>query len=380
MSDAGPGAARILVVDDMPQILEITESLLLEAGYVVVTAPNGARALEELRGASFDLVLTDIEMPDATGVDILRAVRERDLDTPVVLMTGNPTLETAVQALELGALRYLMKPVQSRLLLEVAQQAVQLRRLAQLRRQAIAEAGGLDRLLADRAGLEAVFRRALDSLYLDYQPVVWARDRRAFGHEALLRTREAALPNPAAFLNAAARLGRQDELGRRVRARAAADRARAPERTLLLNLHPLDLSDPELYADSSPLRAHAPGVILEITERASLDGVTDLRAKVSRLRELGFRIAVDDLGAGYAGLTTFASLEPDLVKLDMSLIRDVDQHPVRRRLVESMAELCRGLGILVLAEGIETENGRAALADASCDLLQGFLIGRPGPL
>ena len=63
----------------------------------------------------------------------------------------------------------------------------------------------------------------------------------------------------------------------------------------------------------------------------------------------------------------------------MSLIRGVDQHPLRRRLVESMAELCRGLGILVLAEGIETEAERAALAEARCDLLQGFLIGRPGP-
>jgi EAL domain-containing protein (putative c-di-GMP-specific phosphodiesterase class I) len=135
-----------------------------------------------------------------------------------------------------------------------------------------------------------------------------------------------------------------------------------------------------LYADSAPLRPYSNSVILEITERASLDGVADLRSKVARLRTFGYRIAVDDLGAGYAGLTTFATLEPDLVKLDMSLIRDVDHHPLRRKLVESMVELCRGLKIWVLAEGIETTAERDALADAGCDLLQGFLIGRPGPL
>jgi EAL domain-containing protein (putative c-di-GMP-specific phosphodiesterase class I) len=366
-------------VDDVPEILEVVSQLLADSGHTIVTAPNGARALQELRGSSFDLVLTDIEMPDATGVDILRAVRERDLDTPVVLMTGNPTFETAVQALELGALRYLSKPVEAGLLLDVVNQGLRLRRMAQLRRQALAEVGGVDRLLADRAGLEAVFRRALESLYLDYQPIVKAGGAH-FGHEALLRTREPALPHATAFLNAAERLGRLHELGRRVRARAAAELQSHPGRTLLVNLHPLDLSDPELLSEASPLRGHATSVILEITEQASLDGVGDLRAKVAQLRKSGYRIAVDDLGAGYSGLTSFVSLEPDLVKLDMSLIRDVDQHPLRRRLVESMTELCRGLGVLVLAEGVESEAERATLIEARCDLLQGFLIGRPGPL
>jgi EAL domain-containing protein (putative c-di-GMP-specific phosphodiesterase class I) len=370
-------AGRVLVVDDVPEILEIVSSLLVDAGYSVVTAGDGRQALAQLRASAFDMVLTDIEMPDATGVDILRGVRERDLDTPVVLMTGNPSVETAVQALELGALRYLSKPVASDVLLGAVRQGVQLRRLAQLRREALAQVGGEQRLLADRAGLEAVFRRALDSLWLDYQPVVWTRDRQRFGQEALLRTSEPALPHPVAFLDAAERLGRLYELGRAIRERAAADLVRVPGRTVLVNLHPLDLSDPELYSETSALRAHASEVILEITERASLDGVVDLRAKVQRLRNLGYRIAVDDLGAGYAGLTAFASLEPDLIKLDMSLIRGVDQHPLRRKLVRSMAELCRGIGIWVLAEGVETDAELGALSEAGCDLLQGFLIGRP---
>jgi EAL domain-containing protein (putative c-di-GMP-specific phosphodiesterase class I) len=314
------------------------------------------------------MVLTDIEMPDATGVDVLRAVRERDLDTPVVLITGNPTVQTAVKALELGAMRYLLKPIDPQVLLDVVSQGLLLRRLALLRREALQELGGMERLLADRAGLEAVFGRALEALYLDYQPIVRTKGGARFGHEALLRSREPALARPAAILDAAERLGRVHELSRRVRAQAAADLLRVPSRTVLVNLHPLDLEDPELLAHAAPLSAHAGLVILEITDR------------VARLRALGYRIAVDDLGSGYAGLATFALLEPDLVKLDMSLIRDVDRHPLRRRLVDAMVELCRGLEIVLVAEGIETEAERTALAEAGCDLLQGFLIGRPGPL
>ena len=71
------------------------------------------------------------------------------------------------------------------------------------------------------------------------------------------------------------------------------------------NLHPADLEDPELYADDGALTPYASQVVLEITERAALDGIHELSTRVTRLRTLGYRIAIDDLGAGYAGLTSF---------------------------------------------------------------------------
>src|SRR3989304_2881875 len=98
-------------------------------------------------------------MPDATGVDVLRAARERHLDTPVILMTGNPSVPTAVEALSLGALSYLVKPVAEATLLATLSEALGLARLASVRRQAVAELGG-GRLIADRAGLETAFTRA----------------------------------------------------------------------------------------------------------------------------------------------------------------------------------------------------------------------------
>ncbi len=99
---------------------------------------------------------------------------------------------------------------------------------------------------------------------------------------------------------------------------------------------------------------------------------------IAELRGLGFRIAIDDLGAGYAGLTSFATLEPEFVKLDMSLIRGVDKNPVKEKLVRSMTTLCKDLGMSVVAEGIETIEEREALVHAGVDLLQGYLLAKPG--
>ncbi len=76
---------------------------------------------------------------------------------------------------------------------------------------------------------------------------------------------------------------------------------------------------------------------------------------MARCARSGYRIAVDDLGAGYAGLTSFAHLEPEVVKVDMSLIRGIDQSPMKQKLLGSIVALCRDLGIEMIAEGIETE-------------------------
>ena len=118
--------------------------------------------------------------------------------------------------------------------------------------------------------------------------------------------------------------------------------------------------------------------MLEITERSSLDRVPDVRSRIASLRAIGYRIAVYDLGAGYAGLTSFALLEPDFVKLDMSLIRGVDSNSTKQKVVKSMTSLCREMGMLVVAEGVETATEYRTLMALDCDLLQGFLFAKPG--
>ncbi len=105
----------------------------------------------------------------------------------------------------------------------------------------------------------------------------------------------------------------------------------------------------------------------------------DVAVRTSRLRELGFRVAIDDLGAGQAGLATLSQLEPEFVKIDMSLIRDVHCDPTKKSIVSSLIQLCHGLGKAIIAEGVECEEERSVLVDCGCDFLQGFLFGRPWP-
>ena len=119
-------------------------------------------------------------------------------------------------------------------------------------------------------------------------------------------------------------------------------------------------------------------MVLEITERAALDRIHELQSRVTRLRALGYRIAIDDLGAGYAGLTSFAQLEPEVVKVDMSLVRGIDGSPMKQKLVRSIISLCTELGIQLVAEGIETPAERDALISLGGDLCQGYLFARPG--
>ncbi len=368
----------ILVAEDDPGLLDVMTHLLGESGYRTIAVSNGREAIERLRETAVDIVVTDIQMPEADGVDVLRAAREHNLDTPVILVTGNPSVPTAVEALKLGALNYLVKPVTSTQLLDEVSTAWGLVRLTRLRRQAQEQLGTRGRFMADRAGLEASFGRALTGLWMAYQPVVWAQGGTRFGHEALLRTTAAGVASASTFLNIAKRLGKLPDLGRAVRERVARDLP-AMEAAVLVNLHPHELTDLDLGSPADPLSLHAGRVVLEITERASLDGVGGLRQTVERLRERGFRIAVDDLGSGYASLSSFASLEPEFVKLDMSLIRGIDTQATKRKLVESINGLCHDLGILVVAEGIETEAEREVLVDLGCDLLQGYLLGRPAP-
>ena len=227
--------------------------------------------------------------------------------------------------------------------------------------------------------LEDKLQRCLATLTLHFQPIVHAGTRTRFGYEALLRSADRVLPNPGAILDAAERLERTQALGRNVRAQAAKVIASAPpERGLMfVNLHLLDLFDKQLLSPFAPLSKVASRVVLEITERTSVEGQIDLRYRVAELRELGFHIAIDDLGGGHARMGTFTPLDTDFVKLDMSLVRDVDKHHMKQRLIRSVTQLCREQGTQVIGEGVETEAEARVLVDLGCDLLQGYLIAKP---
>ncbi len=371
--------SRILLVDDDDAVLKGTRRVLEKAGHHVVICSSGDDALELLASQTFDAMISDIQMPGTTGLKLLRSVREYDLDLPVVLMTGAPGVKSAADAVEYGAFRYLIKPVPLEELTSVVGRAVSVGRMARSKRDYVEEFGSGRFRVGDRAGVDAMLDRALGSLWMAYQPIVRATDSSVLAYEALMRVDEPQLPHPGAVLSAAERVDRLQDVGRAVRNSVVVSTQNAdPTWLLFVNLHPEDLLDSTLYVASSPFVALAHRIVLEVTERVSLDRITDIYDKVAELRTLGFQIALDDLGAGYAGLTSFTLLEPEFVKLDMSLVRDVDSSATKQKIIRSMVRLCKDLGKQIIAEGVESLAEREQLIELGCDLLQGYLFARPG--
>jgi EAL domain-containing protein (putative c-di-GMP-specific phosphodiesterase class I)/CheY-like chemotaxis protein len=361
---------RVLVVDDDAAIRRMCVRVLKSSGWDVIQAPDVKSALAELGDShdKLDCVLSDVSMPDLDGYALVRALKHRDIDLPVLLMTGDPSLDGAVRALDYGAVSYITKPFSKDELTSAVARAARKHTASRMRRRA-------ETPVPD--DLEQRFHRALERSWMAFQPIVDVHEKRVFAYEALLRTDEETLRRTDHFIEAAEKLGKIHLLGRTVRDAVARAAAEAPDDVMLfVNVHGLELTDEELFAEGSPLAGMAGRVVLEITERTGLDPAAG-PSSVAMLRKLGYRIAVDDLGAGYAALGALATLEPDVVKLDMSLIRDIDRQPTKRRVVGAIATLCRELGSKVVAEGVETAAEAAVVIDCGIELLQGYLYARP---
>lgn len=233
----------------------------------------------------------------------------------------------------------------------------------------------------DLVDLEARFERSIAAITMYYQPIVYASDKRIFGYEALLRSTDPDMRMPYEILAAAERLNRWPKLGRVIRAQLAQFfSAQPPERgTLFVNLHAIDLLDRSLTSPFAPLAKIAHRVVLEITEREGLENLTEMRNHVADLKQLGYRIAIDDLGAGAARMKDFAVADTDFVKLDISVVRDVDQSQMKQQFVASIIDLCHSQKIGVIGEGVETASEAQTLRSLGCDYLQGYHLARPGP-
>lgn len=368
---------RVLVVDDDPALRRAVRRQLEVEGWSAVEAGSVPEALAAMRDGRelFDCVVSDIQMPPSTGFDLIEQIREQDDELPVLLMTGDPSLDGAVRAIDTGAVSYLAKPFDQDTLASAVGKAARRHGIARMRRRAAVFA---DQILSpEGTELSARLDRALAGLWMAFQPIVDVSQGTVFAYEALLRTDEPTLKHPDVLLGAAERLGRIHDVGRTVRAAIARDIEHAPVGPLLLvNVHGLELLDAALYRADNPLHSHARRIVIEITERVGLDTFAGA-TRVKELRDLGYQIAVDDLGAGYAALGALASLEPEIVKLDMSLVRDLERRPTQRRIVQAMATLVRELGGRVIAEGVETAAERDAVIACGVTLLQGWLFARP---
>ncbi len=152
---------------------------------------------------------------------------------------------------------------------------------------------------------------------------------------------------------------------------------------LSINFSPNAIYEPVRCLASSLAAARRVGlpnhmILFEITENERLRDPRHLRDIVSSYRGLGFKVAIDDFGAGFSNLDLLAGFQPDLIKLDMHLIRNIDTDPVRQAILRSMIGLCRELGIALVAEGVEEVAEYRTLQGLGIELFQGYLFARPG--
>ena len=369
------GHATILIVDDEPDFLRACVRMLQAWEHEVVQATTVEAALRLVAERDFDVILSDINMPGSNGIDFLRKVRDHDRAVPVILMTGGPELETARLAVEWGAQSYLIKPLALPQLKEAIDRHIHAHHEARRERVILADS---ERKTHELVQMREHFEHALAKMWMAFQPIVCWSTKSVVAYEALMRTTATPLSSPMEILKVAERLGEIHTLGHTTRGMIAKVMARHPELPgVFVNLHVLDLLDEQLYAPDSPLLPFAKRIHLEITERMAIEKVPDTPERIERLRKLGYKIAVDDLGEGYSGLNSFASLEPDAVKLDMSLIRGIESAPTKRRMVRALASLCRELGTPLVAEGVETQAELDTLLELGADWLQGFRFARP---
>ena len=214
-----------------------------------------------------------------------------------------------------------------------------------------------------------------------YQPIIRSKSLDVFGYEALCRPTHSAFSSPAALVQAAERAGRIVDLGRVLRQGAVRPMQELPEDfCLFINLHPQELNDPQLVAPEHFLQPFVDRVVFEITSSRAIIDHQRLKNTMGKLRDHGFKIALDDLSSGYMGLNSVAQLEPDFIKLNMAMLRGIRENERAYRLVKHFIEHCVDEKIQVIAHGIETPEDEEIAVNLGCPLLlQGYYFGKGAP-
>jgi EAL domain-containing protein (putative c-di-GMP-specific phosphodiesterase class I)/GGDEF domain-containing protein len=218
-------------------------------------------------------------------------------------------------------------------------------------------------------------------VYIEYHPIVVTETAEVYGYEALARGQSRGLRSPEVMFSVAEEANLIWELSRLCRRRAIEGMSTQlePHQLLFLNIDPHDFRDPSFRSlDPDELGIeHPERVVLEITERTAITDYPKFQVYLAEFRERGFRFAVDDAGSGYAGLGSIANLSPDYIKLDISLISNIDSNFMKQNLVETMVSFANDHGIQVIAEGVEREEEYATVQKLGVHLTQGFLFHNP---
>jgi EAL domain-containing protein (putative c-di-GMP-specific phosphodiesterase class I) len=368
----------VWLVDDETLVRRATERLLTHLRHEIRLFDRGSELVEALPDAVRppDMILADAELPGMSGLDVLQRVRSLSPGAAGVLYTASTPGPAVVEAFNRGTVqRFVRKDGASNALEDILRTMVEDRR-------GRGRSGGATTSEADRVRVD------LDDLIqgrrcvLFVQPIYDARSGAWVACEALLRSGHPSFKGPLEILDAARHADRQLELQRLLAELSRDLRDQLPGHvTLFVNADPIVLRSLRHVDEAlGPLYPVAPGVVLELTERVRLSHEPGWEAIVAHLRSQGFRIALDDVGAGYNSLGAVAAVQPEVMKIDISLVSGLDGDTRKAELVRILAEYANRNGIATVAEGIERAEEASTCRDLGVRWLQGYHLGRPMPL
>lgn len=380
---------RVLVAEDEETVLDVLSVLLAAdpAIDLVATARDAERAIALASSERPDVALLDVRMPGGGGPRAAREITRRSPETRIVAVSAHEDIDSVLGMLRAGALGYIVKDDPTGEILAAVHRCVE-DRTSLSTRVTTDVAHELARVLDRRGEGSAGYRRregrirALlerGGIRIVYQPIVDLERESVAGVEALARFDAPPRRPPDAWFAEAEGVGLLRELELEALRLALADLPQIPVGVYLsVNLSPVTAVSEELL---ETIGSMPPGrLVVELTEHAPVEDYDALNDALAGLRRHGVRVAVDDAGAGFASLRHIVRVAPELIKLDMTLVRGLDADPTRGALVSALAGFAARLGTGVVAEGVETEEELLVLRDLGIRHAQGYLLGRPGPL
>lgn len=213
-----------------------------------------------------------------------------------------------------------------------------------------------------------------------FQPIIAFQQKHIWGYETLVRGME---NQPAAFILEQIDASKIHSFDQIIRSKAIRLAHQLHfDQILSINFLPNAVYNPENCIQSTLAVCDELGfdkkrIMFEVTEAEKITDHAHLKNIFAEYKKHQFLTAIDDFGAGYSGLNLLAEWQPDIIKLDMNLIRDIDQNKTKQLIVKSILDVCRGLNIEVISEGVETKQELAVLVDFGIDLFQGYYFAKP---
>ena len=385
VSAAAPDASRpfhtVVVVDDDPGFRgALVELIGIDPKLEVVgSAADASEGAEMVRSLRPTVCLCDVRLPGGGGEIVAAEARRSAPETRVVALSACDDAGTIMGMIRAGAMSYIVKGTAGDEVLDGIHRAI--RGQASMPASAATAVGAELRGQGEEArGKVILLRHVLDHdlMSIVFQPVVDIETREPIAFEALCRVNLPPRRPPNNWFADAADndLGLEFEL-HAIRLALAHLSHLPDECPLHVNASPAVAMSPEL---ALLFKGIAPGrIVLEITEHTRIDDYPALAAALAPLRAAGVAIGVDDAGSGFSSMSHIVNMEADVIKVDISLVRDIHLNKMRRAMVGALAEFARQAEALVIAEGVELEEERATLITLGVTAAQGYLFGRPAP-